>query len=312
MSAILELRGLTKKFGNVVAVNDVSLSLEPGDCFGFIGPNGAGKTTTIRVIATLLDPTAGTAIVDGADVTKQPDDVRAVVGYMPDFFGVYDDVTVHEYLDFFASAYRIPFDRRRRIIEDVLELADLASKRDTFVDTLSRGMKQRLCMAKTLVHDPKLLILDEPASGLDPRARVEIKELLRELTQMGKTVFVSSHILPELADICNKIGIIEQGQLLVSGLVQDIMQQVVGRAALRIQIADGECEALAEYVRTVPGVVGARVENRAVVVHCDESGVDQAQLLRELIERGFRIAGFHEIEADLEDVFMRVTRGIVS
>ena len=312
MSAILELHGLTKNFGNLVAVNDLSLTLEPGDCFGFIGPNGAGKTTTIRIIATLLEPTAGTVIVDGADVRNDADHIRAVVGYMPDFFGVYDDVTVYEYLDFFAAAYRIPFDRRPRIIEDVLELADLGSKRDTFVDTLSRGMKQRLCLAKTLVHDPKLLLLDEPASGLDPRARVEIKELLHELTEMGKTVFVSSHILPELADICNKIGVIEQGRLLVSGDVQEIMRQVVGGTTLRIRTADGQCDALIDFLQSVPGVAGARFEEGAVLVHCEGEQVDQAGLLRQLIERGFPIIAFHETEADLEDVFMRVTRGIVS
>ncbi len=313
MAGILELHELTKRFGKLTAVNQVSLTLDPGDCFGFIGPNGAGKTTTIRMIATLLDPTAGTVIVDGADVRRNPDHVRAVVGYMPDFFGVYDDVTVYEYLDFFAAAYRIPFDRRRRIIEDVLELADLGSKRDTFVDILSRGMKQRLCLAKTLVHDPQLLILDEPASGLDPRARIEIKELLRELTGMGKTVFVSSHILPELADICNKIGIIEQGKLLVSGDVQQIMRQVCGGAALRVRLAEGDTAALLDFLQAYPGVARARVENGTVIAYCAESGLDHAALLRTLVvERGFPIVEFHEIEADLEDVFMRITRGVVS
>jgi ABC-2 type transport system ATP-binding protein len=312
MSAILEIHGLTKTFGNVVAVNDLSLALEPGDCFGFIGPNGAGKTTTIRIVATLLEPDRGTVLVDGADIHDNTDHVRAVVGYMPDFFGVYDDVTVVEYLDFFAAAYRIPFERRRRIIEDVLELADLGSKRDTFVDTLSRGMKQRLCLAKTLVHDPRLLLLDEPASGLDPRARVEIKELLRELTTMGKTVFVSSHILPELADICNKIGIIEQGRLLVSGDVHEIMRQVVGGVTIRIQTADGEYDALIEYLQSCPGISGARAEEGAVFAHCGEDGVNQAALLRDLVDRGFTITAFQETQADLEDVFMRVTRGEVS
>ena len=312
MSAILELRELTRRFGDVVAVNGVTLSLNPGDCFGFIGPNGAGKTTTIRVIATLLEPSAGTVIVDGADVRKNPDHVRAVVGYMPDFFGVYDDVTVYEYLDFFAAAYRIPFDRRRRIIGDVLELADLGSKRDAFVDTLSRGMKQRLCLAKTLVHDPQLLVLDEPASGLDPRARIEIKELLRELTGMGKSVFVSSHILPELADICNRIGIIEQGRLLISGDVQEIMRQVAGGATLRIRTADADSAALADFLRSYPGIASVRVENDVLLTRCEETGVDQAELLRHLVERGFRIIAFHETEVDLEDVFMRVTRGAVA
>ena len=303
---------MVRHFDAVKAVDDISFAVKAGTVCGFIGPNGAGKTTTIRIIATLLDPTAGTVRVDGADVRTQVEYVRSVVGYMPDFFGVYDDVTVLEYLDFFAAAYRIPFARRRRIIDDVLELADLGGKRDTFVDVLSRGMKQRLCLAKTLVHDPKLLLLDEPASGLDPRARVEIKELLRELTRMGKTVFVSSHILPELADICNKIGIIEQGRLLVSGGVQEIMRQVVGAATLRIRTADGGLAAVVDFLQTYPGIASAQVQDDTVVAHCDSSGVEQAALLRCLVERGFPVVAFHETEADLEDVFMRVTRGIVS
>src|SRR6266851_2215071 len=250
MPPMIEIKHLRKEYKDKPepAVKDLCLELEQGDIFGFIGPNGAGKTTTIKMLATLLTPTAGTAYVNGIDVVRQPELVRAVVGYMPDFFGVYDDIKVWEYLDFFAAAYRIPKDKRPQIIDDVLTLTDLNVKKDSYVESLSRGMKQRLCLAKTLVHDPKVLLLDEPASGLDPRARIEIKELLKELKNMGKTIIISSHILPELADFCNKIGIIEQGELVVSGEVQAIMQQLSGAHVYELKVAedlDGAAELLA-------------------------------------------------------------------
>ena len=201
-----------------MAVKDLCLELEQGDIFGFIGPNGAGKTTTIKMLCALIMPSAGTALVDGMDVVRNPEQIRSIVGYMPDFFGVYDDIKVWEYLDFFAAAYRIPeAPSAPQIIDDVLALTDLTVKKDAYVETLSRGMKQRLCLAKTLVHDPKVMLLDEPASGLDPRARIEIRELLKELQAMGKTIIVSSHILPEMEEFCNKIGIIERGELIVAG-----------------------------------------------------------------------------------------------
>src|SRR5918997_1059673 len=225
---LVEIENLRKEYKNLVAVRGLSLTLDAGDIFGFIGPNGAGKTTTIKMLATLLEPKSGVARVDGIDVTEDPQEVRARIGYMPDAFGVYDDFKVWEYLDFFATAYRIPRDDRPSLIDDVLELTTLTEKKDAYVEELSRGMKQRLCLAKTLVHDPKVLLLDEPASGLDPRARIEIKELLKELKSMGKTILVSSHILPELADFCNKIGIVEQGELVAAGPVEQIMEQVHG------------------------------------------------------------------------------------
>src|SRR5256714_6766974 len=242
---MIEIRHLRKEYRELVAVKDLNLELEPGDIFGFIGPNGAGKTTTIKMLATLLMPTAGSALVDGIDVVKYPEQVRSIVGYMPDFFGVYDDIKVWEYLDFFAAAYRIPKQKRPKVIDDVLTLTDLNVKKDAYVESLSRGMKQRLCLAKTLVHDPKVLLLDEPASGLDPRARIEIKELLKELRNMGKTIIISSHILPELADFCNKIGIIEKGEMIVSGDVNDIVRQVREHHVLEVRILDegaGESE----------------------------------------------------------------------
>src|SRR5918997_4043740 len=234
---LVEIENLRKEYKNLVAVRGLSLTLDAGDIFGFIGPNGAGKTTTIKMLATLLEPTSGSARVDGIDVRADPEAVRGRIGYMPDAFGVYDDFKVWEYLDFFASAYRIPRDDRPSLIDDVLELTTLTRKKDAYVEELSRGMKQRLCLAKTLVHDPKVLLLDEPASGLDPRARIEIKELLKELKAMGKTILVSSHILPELADFCNMIGIIEQGELIVSGDVSEIMRQVAGGKVLELKVA---------------------------------------------------------------------------
>jgi ABC-2 type transport system ATP-binding protein len=307
---MLELMHLRKEFKNVVAVADLSFRLEAGDIFGFIGPNGAGKTTTIRMLATLLPPTRGTASIDGVDILEHPEEVRGVIGYMPDYFGVYDDVTVWEYLDFFAAAYRISREKRKQIIDDVLELADLTGKRENYVEELSRGMKQRLCLAKTLVHDPKLLLLDEPASGLDPRARIEIKELLKELKAMGKTILISSHILPELADMCNKIGIIEQGQLIISGPVEAIMREVSGGRALEIEI-DGEAQRAAEVISAFPQVKQVKVTDSSVQVQLGPEEFDRAALLRALVDKGIPVKSFKEVEADLEDIFMKVTRGVV-
>src|SRR5215470_6485944 len=263
MPPMIQIRHLRKQYKDLVALRDLNLELDPGDIFGYIGPNGAGKTTTIKMLATLLTPTAGTALVDGIDVVRYPEAVRAIVGYMPDFFGVYDDIKVWEYLDFFAAAYRIPKDKRPQIIDDVLTLTDLNVKKDAYVESLSRGMKQRLCLAKTLVHDPKVLLLDEPASGLDPRARIEIKELLKELKAMGKTIIVSSHILPELADFCNKIGIIEKGEMIIAGDVNEIIRQISGHHTLEIRVLDEaaplepspDIEALASHTPLEGGVV---------------------------------------------------------
>ena len=234
--AMIQITNLTKRYRDLVAVRDLNLTIKKGDVFGFIGPNGAGKTTTIKTLATLLEPTTGAAYVDGIDVVRNPLEVRRLIGYMPDFFGVYDDVKVWEYLDFFAAAYKIPTNKRKGIIDDVLDLTDLTGKREDYVESLSRGMKQRLCLAKTLVHDPKVLLLDEPASGLDPRARIEFRALLKELQSMGKTIFVSSHILPELADFCNVVGIMERGHLVVSGPINDIVQKLEGHIVVDVRL----------------------------------------------------------------------------
>ncbi len=308
---MLDVQQLRKEYGTLVAVNDISFQLYPGDVFGFIGPNGAGKTTTIKMLATLLEPTRGTALLNGIDIVKYPEEVRPLLGYMPDFFGLYEGITVREYLEFFAAAYRIPKNQRAAIIDNVLELTDLTVKRDAYVETLSRGMQQRLCLAKSLVHDPLLLLLDEPASGLDPRARVEIKELIRELGAMGKIVLVSSHILPELADFCNKIGIIEKGELLVWGAVDEIVKQMQVTRHIAIHPL-GEMEPLLKRLEHCPHVQSVEPRNGYLLAHFIGGLEEQAELLTQLVQEGFRIASFHEESLDLEDVFMQVTRGEVS
>ncbi len=307
---MIQIEHLTKEYKGLTAVKDLSLSLEAGDIFGFIGPNGAGKTTTIKMLATLLKPTSGKAQIDGIDVVEYPEAVRGRIGYMPAFFGIYDDMRVWEYLDFFAGAYRLPKAQRPRIIGDVLNLTDLGGKKDSYVEELSTGMKQRLCLAKTLIHDPKVLLLDEPASGLDPRARIEIKELFKELKAMGKTIMISSHILPELADFCNKVGIIERGELLVSGDVQDIMDQVTGGRTLEIRLLDGMDKA-ADLLADAPGVRAVRPMDSHLQVDFTGSPEAQADLNTLLVRHSLRVLAFTEQAMDLEDIFMKVTKGLV-
>jgi ABC-2 type transport system ATP-binding protein len=306
---MIEIKGLTKKFGDLVAVNDLSFRIERGDAFGFVGPNGAGKTTTIKMLATLLIPDGGTATVNGHDVMKEPEAVRACIGYMPDFFGVYDDMKVWEYLDFFAAAYRVPAQKRPQLISDVLDLTDLSQKRDDYVDALSRGMKQRLCLAKTLVHDPDVLLLDEPASGLDPRARIEIRELLQELVKMDKTILISSHILPELAELCNKVAIIEGGKLVLAGDVKEISSQLAGGLRLIIRTSnrlEEACKLLAER----PEIASAELGEGCI--ECIYRGPEgqQHSILTCLVQAGFQVQSFSEEAADLEDLYMRLTEGL--
>jgi ABC-2 type transport system ATP-binding protein len=306
---MIEIKGLTKKFGDLVAVNDLTFRIERGDAFGFVGPNGAGKTTTIKMLATLLLPDNGTATVNGHDVVKEPEAVRSCIGYMPDFFGVYDDMKVWEYLDFFAAAYRVPAQKRPQLITDVLDLTDLGHKRDDYVDALSRGMKQRLCLAKTLVHDPDVLLLDEPASGLDPRARIEIRELLQELVKMDKTILISSHILPELAELCNKVAIIEAGKLVLAGDVKEISSQLAGGLRLIIRTSnrlEEACRLLAER----PDIAGAELgEGRIECIYRGPEG-QQHSILTCLVQAGFQVQSFSEQAADLEDLYMRLTEGL--
>ena len=308
---MLDIVGLTKQFRDVTAVWNLSLHLDQGDIFGFIGPNGAGKTTTIKMLATLLRPTAGTAYIDGHDICTDQEAVRGLIGYMPDFFGVYDDIKVWEYLDFFAAAYRVPRSDRPQIVDDVLSLTDLSGKRDTYVEELSRGMKQRLCLAKTLVHDPKLLLLDEPASGLDPRARIEIRELLKELRNLGKTIFISSHILAELSDFCTKIGIIENGQLIASGTVDDIMAQMQQYVILQVKVLSNP-EAAEQVLAGLPEVASVERENNSLRVEYRGPRETLAQVLQTLVAHQVPVVSFAEEELSLEDIFIRVTKGIVS
>jgi ABC-2 type transport system ATP-binding protein len=308
--AMVECYSLRKVFQNVVAVNNVSFSLDEGDIFGFIGPNGAGKTTTIKMLVTLMRPDAGQVFVDGKDVLRQQDEVRRIIGYMPDFFGVYEDIKVWEYLDFFAAAYKIERSRRPDLIDQVLALTDLTHRKDAFVEELSRGMKQRLCLAKTLIHDPKVLFLDEPASGLDPRARIEIRELLKELRKLGKTILISSHILSELADFVTKIGIIEAGNMLVTGSVEDIMTQLEPHKRVAVTVGSDPNQARL-VLESMPGVHNVQVTDNRLELEYHGEGTQFAAILPVLVDAGVVVTGFGEQEASLEEIFLRVTQGIV-
>ncbi len=308
---MIELLNFTKRYGDLLAVDGLSLKIEPGEMFGFIGPNGAGKSTTIRFLATLLKATAGDGIVNGHRVSRQPLAVRRSIGYMPDNFGVYDGMKVWEFLDFFAVAYQIPRGRRRQVVADVLDLLDLGGKREAFVNSLSRGMKQRLCLAKTLVHDPPVLILDEPASGLDPRARVEVKALLKELRRMGKTILISSHILTELADCCTSIGIIERGKLLMLGPIDEVYRRIQRNRIVRIKFLDN-MEAGVSILRSQPETRDVQIENNHVTVELAADDQQAAAILERLLAGGVRVSSFAEKEPTLEDVFMMVTKGAVA
>jgi ABC-2 type transport system ATP-binding protein len=305
---MIETVDLTKKYGDFVALDSLDLKLERGDLFGFIGPNGAGKTTTIRILATLLAPTWGEAYVCGYSVHTHPREIRRAIGYMPDVFGVYDDMRVGEYLEFFAAAYRITGPERRRVAERSLELVDLGSKRDELVTSLSRGMTQRLGLARVLLHDPEVLLLDEPASGLDPRARIEMRNLLKRLQGMGKTILVSSHILPELADICNRVGIIEYGRLLACGGVQELLTKVRGRPVVRIRVA-GPPERAADVVGGCPEAAAVEIRDGEIRVTLADGVTDPAPLAARLVAAGHALQGLREEEVNLETAFLELTRG---
>src|SRR6516164_2137561 len=311
---MIETHDLTKMYGELYALNRLNLTLNQGDVYGFIGPNGAGKTTTMRILATLLNPSWGEATVCGYSIYTGSKEIRRVIGYMPDFFGVYDDMKVIEYLEFFASAYRIKGPARRKICEEVLELVDLTYKRDALVTSLSRGMTQRLGLARTLLHDPQVLLLDEPASGLDPRARIEMRELLKELRTMGKTILVSSHILPELSDICNKIGIIERGQLLFDGTVQSAIRQVRQRTVYLVAVANDLNHLAKDHLEGHIDVLSVeeRPEENALKVTLNEGIFDGTFIVDLLLKNGLKLKMFKEEEIDLEDVFMGITKGITN
>ncbi len=319
MDALLETSNLSRRYGSLLALDRVSLRVERGSIFGFIGPNGAGKTTFIRIICTLLAPSGGEAWIDGRSVLDEPDEVRRRIGYMPDFFGVYEDMKVWEYLDFFARCYGTPAGEIGRLSDQLLELVDLAHKKEAYVEELSRGMKQRLCLARTLVHDPELLVLDEPASGLDPRARVEMRELLKELRTMGKTIFLSSHILAELADMCTHIGIVEKGRLLASGRVDEMIAQLAVRKRIGIRVARRGLTAF-RLLRDLPGVAdvhflgkepGSDDEPAELQIGLTDASEDEADVLAHLVRSDVPVRSFAEEKGDLEDVFLQVTKGEV-
>lgn len=301
---------LTKKYGDAFAIKSIDLDLQPGDLFGFIGPNGAGKTTTMRIIATLLEPSWGEAYVCDHSVHTAPKEIRRLVGYMPDFFGVYDDMTVVEYLEFFAASYRINGEARKTRVDEMLDVVDLDFKRDAFANTLSRGQTQRLGLARTLLHDPQVLLLDEPLSGLDPRARIEMRNLLRKLGEMGKTIIVSSHILPELADVCNKIGIIDKGELKQNATKTEVIRMVREHTVLVIQPAQREkMDAVAHLLEENPKVQGCELGDDAMRVILKSDTEDYSDLPKLLIENGIDLRRFSEEELDLESAFMALTKG---
>ena len=316
-SPIIETRGLVVRYNRkLTAVDHLSLSVPRGAIYGFVGPNGAGKTSTMRVLTTLMRPTEGQALVDGQEVTRDPRAVRRAIGYMPDFFGVYDDMKVWEYLDFFAACYEIPERDRGALISDLLQLVDLSHRREDMVDTLSRGMKQRLCLARTLVHDPQVLILDEPASGLDPRARVEIRELMLELSRMGKTIFFSSHILADVSEICTHIGIIEAGQMVIQGELDEVRRRLMPHRAVIVTLLDKVDDAK-QALGTIEGVeqiVDMPDDGSKKRLRVEFNGDDsvQTKMNAALAGRNVPVVGFVEDAHDLEDVFMKVTKGLVT
>jgi len=307
---MIETRNLTKNYGNLTAVDNLSLTIRGGDIFGFIGPNGAGKTTTMRILVTLLEPTRGQALIDGLDVAKNGKKVRRLVGYMPDFMGVYDDLKVFEYLEFFAAAFGIESRKRKSIVEGVLELTDLESKKSAAVDSLSRGMQQRLGLARVLIHDPKVLILDEPASGLDPRARIEIRELLRELKRMGKTIMISSHILSELEEICDHVGIIEHGQLVFSGTIEEIRPRLGIHRKVRVKVTGGQDKAV-ELLSALPQVRQVQLVGDFIAVTFHDDQDSDGIIARTLVKADMDIISIQPEQLKLDDAFLQLTKGIV-
>ncbi len=311
---MIETRDLTKMYGELYALNRLNLKLDQGDVYGFIGPNGAGKTTTMRILATLLNPSWGEATVCGYSIYNSSRDIRKLIGYMPDFFGVYDDMKVSEYLEFFAAAYRIQGLDRKKKCDEVLELVDLGYKRDALVTSLSRGMTQRLGLARVLLHDPMVLLLDEPASGLDPRARIDMRALLKRLRSMGKTILVSSHILPELADICNKIGIIERGQLLFDGDVETAIKQVRQNTVIHVGVEINRLKEAAGFLKPMDGIFSIEERDNAdyLRVTLAHDFKDGSFIAEALVRAGYKLKTLHEEEVNLEDVFMGITKGITN
>ncbi|MCM3710098.1 ABC transporter ATP-binding protein [Sporosarcina luteola] len=307
---MIEIKGLTKKYGQFTALDDLNLTLDEGTVFGFVGANGAGKSTTFLIVSTLLQPTSGDVIINGVSVREKPADIRKLIGYMPDFFGVYDQLKADEYLDFYGASYGIPEEDRKKLIPQLLELVNLSHKRDSYVDLLSRGMKQRLCLARCLIHDPKVLILDEPASGLDPRARIEMRDILKTLKGMGKTILISSHILPELAEMCDEIGVIDNGKLIAHGSVAEIQKKLQGEKMITVRLAAQSAEAISffeeqPFVTSIEKLEGD--EGVSFIYRGEEA--EQIDMLKQAILNDLPILSFMEHVTNLEDVFMEITKG---
>ncbi|GAA0382938.1 ABC transporter ATP-binding protein [Paenibacillus motobuensis] len=305
---MIEINNLTKEYGSFHALESVNINIDKGTVFGFVGPNGAGKTTTMSILATLLLPTSGTAKVGGYDVVQHPHEVRKRIGYMPDFFGVYDQFKTTEYLHFYGASYGIPRGERDKLIPQLLELVNLSDKKDSYVDSLSRGMKQRLCLARCLVHDPEVLILDEPASGLDPRARIEMREIIKELKLMGKTIIISSHILPELAEMVDEIGVIEHGRMVAQGKVAEIQNRLRVKRVLHIRTL-GQADNLGNWLRDEAYVSQVFVDATGVHIHFNGGDQEQSELLARMVSAGFKLISFNEAQTNLEDVFLEITKG---
>lgn len=303
---MLEIQNLCKQYGRFMALNHMNLHIEKGELFGFVGPNGAGKTTTMKIVSGLLRADFGTVMLDGVDALRDNDRLKERIGYMPDFFGVYDNLKAIEYMEFYASAYGIVGKDATNLCMELMDLVNLKDKADTYVDTLSRGMKQRLCLARSMVHNPDILILDEPASGLDPRARFEMKEILRNLHDMGKTILISSHILPELAQMCTTIGIIEKGQMVVKGTVDEIMGHLNTSNPLEIQVTSMVSETV-EFLKELPLVETISIEEQKLIVKYNGGPDDERELLKMMIAKDFPVHSFARNGGNLEDVFMEIT-----
>jgi ABC-2 type transport system ATP-binding protein len=308
---VIEIVGLTKRYGKFTALDSLNLQIEKGSVFGFVGQNGAGKSTTFSILATLLAPSSGTAYINGYNVQKDTKMVRRQIGYMPDFFGVYDQLKAEEYLHFYGASYGLSLTDRQKLIPQLLDLVNLTHKRDSYVDLLSRGMKQRLCLARSLIHDPEVLILDEPASGLDPRARVEMREILKELKNMGKTILISSHILPELAEMCDVIGIIDQGKLVAEGSVSEIQAKLQGEKMITVKTT-GNLSRARDFFEDDPFVSRLTIQEEEQTLQFFYKGTteQQIQLLKRAILQELPIISFSEVETNLEDVFMEITKGV--
>lgn len=305
---MLAIKNLNKRYGRFQAVTDLNFEVAEGEIFGFVGPNGAGKTTTMKIMCGLLKATSGEITLDGVDVIANSKRIKEKIGYMPDFFGVYDDLKVNEYLEFYASIYNIKGQARKKITDDLLELVDLNSKREAYVDSLSRGMKQRLCLARSLVHNPRILVLDEPASGMDPRARVEMKEILKNLKDMGKTIIISSHILPELAELCTSIGIIDKGRMVISGSEDEIMQQVYSKKVIKLKVR-GRLDDALMILKEYPFVDKLVTGEDTIQAGFEGGDGEMSRVLAALVNKGIPVVSFAQLNGNLEDVFMKVTKG---